>query len=114
MWEGVDLLLRTVVRTNLTDVRESSGRTAEAFGLVAYPNPFRDALFLRVAGENYRPAEIRVYDLLGREVPVALRASGRGLFWNGRDAEGRALPHGVYFLRLRDGRRVSVVRVLKY
>ncbi len=114
MWEGVDLLLRTVVRTNLTEVRESSGRSAESFGLIAYPNPFRDTLFLRVAGENYRPGEILVYDLLGREIPVVLRASGNGLFWNGRDAKSRPLPRGVYFLKLREGRRVSVVRVLKY
>jgi len=115
VWEGVDLLLRAVVRTNLTDVREDSREVCRSFSLVAYPNPFSGTLFLRVDGLEVGVDALEVYDLLGRRVTSVLpRTRGSVLIWSGKDARGRPVPSGVYILKARRGRDVAVARVLKY
>jgi len=69
------------------------------------PNPFRASA--RIAFELAREGdvELAVYDALGRRVRVLVsgrRAAGRHvLTWDGRDAAGRAVASGVYFVRMR-------------
>jgi len=49
----------------------------------------------------------RIFDPAGREVVVLVegdRVAGfRTVRWDGRDARGRSMPAGVYFLRLQAG-----------
>lgn len=70
------------------------------------PNPFRDRLQLSVPPTGAGPTW--VLDATGREV---MRLNGTE--WDGRDASGRSLPSGVYYLRAgsSDGPAVRVVRV---
>jgi len=72
--------------------------------LPSRPNPFRtDA---QLAFELARPGVVAldVFDVTGRLVrPIVrsrLAAARHRLTWDGRDADGRPLPGGVYFLRL--------------
>jgi flagellar hook assembly protein FlgD len=62
---------------------------------------------------------VAVYDALGRRVQVLVDertpAGRHTVQWNGRDASGRALASGLYFIRLRAGdqqhiRRLTLVR----
>jgi hypothetical protein len=68
------------------------------------PNPFRTALELRYALPSAGEVRLRVYDAAGRLVRSLVDGSrGAGAhsaFWDGRGADGQAVPGGVYLYRL--------------
>jgi flagellar hook assembly protein FlgD len=59
---------------------------------------------------------LTVHDLRGRRVATLAdeeRDAGRHqATWDGRDADGRGLPPGIYYLRLAAGGMVAARRVL--
>lgn len=72
------------------------------------PNPFRDACDVRFTLARPGRVDVRVYDLMGREVRSIARglwqeAGPASLRWDGRDADGRAAPAGVYFVNVQSG-----------
>ena len=78
----------------------------------ALPNPAPAGGLVRLALPSDVGDEAGVYDVSGRQVarlPLARTASGREAAWHTRDAEGRALPAGVYHVRARSGATVRVV-----
>ncbi len=88
----------------LTITHDRSG-LPDAFALEQnYPNPFNPATTIRFALPHAAVVRLVVYDLLGRE--VARLAEGRRepgyyqVVWNGRSAEGREVPTGIYIARL--------------
>lgn len=121
------LLLQNAVHwltgSDSTDVPEGDGPAARLL-LAPAPNPLdRTRSLLRVTFDLVRPGPVSlsVYDVVGREVRVLLAAvtlpAGRGqhVMWDGRDAGGRAVGAGAYWIRLEAGgettsRRVAVVR----
>ncbi len=103
-----------------TDVEESE--LPGEVQVTAYPNPFRDALTLRVRLRQAAAAEsvrAEVYDVLGRRVRVLTSdavgmATEHTLRWDGTDEGGAALASGTYLVSVITpaGRRsVPVVRV---
>ncbi len=82
------------------------------------PNPARSRTALHVETPATLPAEIGVFDAMGRSVrrlwSGPLPAGRRDIEWDLRDARGHAVARGVYFVRGRVGagtwaRRVVVV-----
>ncbi len=70
------------------------------------PNPWNDAVTIPVAGDSELPWRLRVYDLRGRllrDLSLQLPAAEGTLSWDGRDGGGRAVPSGVYLLRVEQG-----------
>jgi hypothetical protein len=82
---------------------ESSGGPTARFPLLAFPSPTRDATTLRFTLPSEAHVVFTVYDAAGRRVAGAgegtFPAGPSELIWNGRDAGGRLVPPGVYFLR---------------
>jgi|GEM_PF-6554356 len=77
-----------------------------------YPNPGAGNLTWPVAGISVG-ARVEVLDTAGRLVR-RLSPAGRGVvLWDGRGADGRRVPAGVYFLRLRDGDASAVRRIIR-
>jgi len=79
-----------------------------AGGPTVGPNPFREAVDLRFALAGGERVDATIHDLLGREVRVLARgarmeAGAQSLRWDGRDAAGRRVAAGVYFVRLAAG-----------
>lgn len=59
---------------------------------------------------------LELFDPSGRRIRNLGRFADPGehrLDWDGRDREGRPLPAGVYFLRLRNGARVESQRIMR-
>jgi hypothetical protein len=84
----------------------------------AAPNPFRAATDLRFALPAPARARLEVFDVAGRRVatPVAdelLPAGAHVVAWDGRDASGRRVASGVYFLRLTAGPETRTGKVLR-
>jgi len=81
----------------------------------AVPNPARARVALRmdVAREGWVRGDI--YDPSGRRVRTLLARCAAGpqaLSWDGRDDAGRALPGGMYLVRLRGAEEVQTGRFL--
>ncbi len=82
-----------------------------------FPNPFRERV--RVAWTMASPARVTagVYDTSGRLVARLAQgrfAAGRhSLTWDGRGADGRPVPAGVYFVRATTGGLVRAWRVVR-
>lgn len=70
-----------------------------------YPNPFNSQTIIRLSVPQKDFVELSVFDILGHKVNTLLKdftdAGTYQLRWNGRDEEGRELPSGLYFYRLK-------------
>jgi hypothetical protein len=104
-----------VIGTPTGTVDVGAGAPArDAFALRVAPNPARGATSIAWTGARGAVA-LEVLDARGRRVASANLAGDRWS-WEGRAADGRSLPAGVYFVRARDaaGRsastRISLVR----
>jgi hypothetical protein len=84
------------------------------------PNPFNPTTEVRFSLAREERATLAVYDVAGRRVRrlfegrVAPGTVQRAL-WDGRDAQGRPLPSGIYLLRLdspswRESRKMVLLR----
>jgi M6 family metalloprotease-like protein len=83
----------------------------------AKPNPFNPATSLRYfLPAAVHQAQLEVYDQRGRRVRVLssgpAAAGWHAADWEGRDDAGRAVPSGVYFVRLGTERRVTTQKLV--
>ena len=94
--------------------------TEATLSLALAPNPFVDRLQINYALAGYAAgARLCIYDAAGRmvaDLSAQLRADGQpaSIVWAGRDGSNRAVPDGVYFVRLDSGdRTVSSKAILQ-
>jgi hypothetical protein len=80
------------------------GIASPAFSLAACPNPVNPSTTIEFALPEAGPVRLAVYAANGRELArlldERLPAGPARVEWDGRDSSGRALPSGLYFLRL--------------
>jgi hypothetical protein len=70
-----------------------------------HPNPFNPRTTIRFGLAEAGPVDLRIFDILGREVAVLLDAAQlpageQRVVWNGRDGAGQRVSSGVYFYQL--------------
>ncbi|MFC1620079.1 FG-GAP-like repeat-containing protein [Candidatus Neomarinimicrobiota bacterium] len=69
-----------------------------------YPNPFNPSTTIRYDLPEAADVRLVIYDMLGREVVRLVRgrreAGHHQIIWNGRMADGREVPSGVYIVRM--------------
>lgn len=82
----------------------------------AFPNPFNPDTKIPFYLPSDMDIDLRVYDLLGRQVAVLANgprsAGDYTVVWDGKDADGRPVANGPYFIRLRVGKFSMGKRVL--
>jgi len=78
------------------------------------PNPGSGPVTIAYAAAGSAPVTFDVLDAAGRRVALLEHAAGgKGVVaWSGRDQTGRAIPGGLYFLRLAQGGRTIETRKL--
>lgn len=116
-YAGESMDLAFLIQSDV-DTRTPSGEVPGRFGLDQnVPNPFNPATKIRfeIPNEGAR-AILEIYDLAGRHVRTlvdGLVPAGENFaVWNGTDGEGREVPSGVYFYRLRAGERETTRKML--
>lgn len=81
------------------------------------PQPFGSSVTIRYDLSRAVEVDLAVYDIGGRRVAELVHGSRdvdrHRLSWNGRGADGRALPSGVYFLRMEAGGKVFTRRIVR-
>ena len=99
---------RISVTLDYDDLTAVEGPTpAGNLGLSVYPNPFNPKTSIRFLAPSAGPVSLEVLDLQGRLVRSFARSVDAAgpvtLSWDGRNADGGAMPSGVYFLRASAG-----------
>jgi hypothetical protein len=95
----------TDVTDNALAVEETPAGIPEAFVLHNnYPNPFNPSTTIVYGLPVQSKVTVKIYSVLGQEVRTLVNevqgASYQRLTWDGRDASGRAVSSGMYFLRV--------------
>ncbi len=90
-----------------------AARLESRIELAAYPNPTPANSTVRFVLPTELDVDLAVYDLGGRRVRTLMtgpqREGPHAADFDGRDAIGRALPNGRYFVRLNAGSRTRTV-----
>jgi hypothetical protein len=101
--------LRTAEATTGIDV--AAGVAGASLLLSPSPNPFARSTDIHYTLPQAGRVRLAAYDVAGRQVAVLSDGAQEGgrhaLRWDGRDADGHALPAGVYLLRLETAGRVT-------
>ena len=103
-----------VVRDTTTGIAEGPTPQAQTASMLASPNPFSAGVELSGSSEHGVPGEVYVFSRTGERVamlhPAATGAGRWRCAWDGRDALGRVVPAGVYFVRSAGLAPCSVVK----
>jgi len=97
---------------------EVAGTVDEVVVSRPHPNPARGSVSigLSIQGSGARDVRADVVDVQGRRVKAlmdaSLAAGTHRISWDRTDDVGRAVPHGIYFIRLRSGAFATTERVL--
>ncbi|MCP4547604.1 MAG: DUF362 domain-containing protein [bacterium] len=101
--ENIDFV--EVDAADMTDIVTSGLGANGAVLFAPYPNPSQGPSTLRFSVESDVHAEMLITDVRGRLVcKVAAGTYPQGMHrcvWDGKDTEGRTMPSGVYFARLK-------------
>ncbi|MCP4568474.1 MAG: T9SS type A sorting domain-containing protein, partial [FCB group bacterium] len=108
-WEKVDFIS--------LDAVAAAGSRPTTFELGQnFPNPFNPATTIPVELERSSRIDLQVYDILGRRqktvLSAILPAGSHDLIWDGSDDQGRDVPSGIYFYRLRTDQRQSTRKMI--
>ncbi len=81
-----------------------------------FPNPFNPSTRIRFDLPNSENVQLRVYDILGREVRTLVNERYDGgsymVTWDGKNDYGRQVATGVYIYQLRAGNFISTKKML--
>ena len=83
-----------------------------------YPNPFNPATTLqyRISARAPQRVTLKIYNLLGQEVATLVDGvvppGSHSVVWNATDANGKLLPTGIYFARIKVGQALQVRRMV--
>ncbi len=95
---------RALLLTPVSVTTDVEGAGLGRLALAVAPNPARGPIAVQVTLPETGPARVHVVDLAGRRIATLhedlVSAGSTTLTWEGRTADGRRLPPGVYLVRL--------------
>lgn len=99
-WEGLAVVTLPAV---VTEVAQATPRIG-SWGISVSPNPAANSVQLRLDMSRAAAGDISAFDSAGRLVrhiySGSLEAGARSWVWDGRDAAGRVVPAGLYWIRV--------------
>jgi len=126
IWTAHDWMIRATVlpqSIGISDMEVRSARGPKSVFRLRQnsPNPFEDMTAIRFdlgPGELALDPKVTIFDASGRlleqlDVTTDEKGGVEQVVWEGRDSEGRVLPSGIYFVRLKAGERTAVRKMVK-
>lgn len=105
-----------LIRFNIFDVNAVEEPAVFLPNSWAEPNPFRGAVRLHLDLPRASEVVVSALDLTGRRIATVdrgVRSEGtHRIYWDGRDARGRPVPSGVYWIRVVADRLITQHRVI--
>lgn len=102
--QGRYLLARVMGNGETTGTVDDSAVDVPVRGFRTYPNPFGDDLKVSITTQTPQNVAVSVYNIKGQLVRnwegFSAKAGLNELVWDGRDAQGRAVSAGLYFIRV--------------
>lgn len=100
--------------TGIDDAPASA--TPQEFRLLGnYPNPFNPETTIAFELAQSSPVRLEIYNVVGQRLVLLIdevrEAGSHRIVWNGRDAQGRQLPTGIYLLKLQAGTQTAIRRM---
>lgn len=87
-----------------------------ALSMTTHPNPFRESCTIKLSGYKVGSARLSVYNVRGQKVRTLLNdylPDGKhSLTWDTHDDRGSLCPNGVYYLRLEQGGKAVVTKIV--
>ena len=81
--------------------------------LRAFPNPFNSTVAFDLKGQIHTSAELRIFDLCGRQVAELPLAVGQNrVFWDAHDGAGQEVAAGAYFVSLKGENERTAKKIL--
>ena len=81
-----------------------------------YPNPFNPETMIKFSINQFGSVTLKIYNLMGQEIITildkTLNPGEYSVLWNGRDAQNQQVCSGLYFVRLKNGEREHVIKML--
>jgi hypothetical protein len=91
-------------------------KLAEANTLKAYPNPFHSNTILEFETPVSGITTIKIFSATGQLINEAKLNTSQGYnswLWNGDDANGMALPQGMYVIQLHTANQINTLKLIK-
>lgn len=86
----------------------------DMFELQVYPNPIRNRTTISLQNLHKPEVEIQIFDILGRVVREFKANSNNTnsiqINWDGMDYNGSPTSNGTYFVRVRAGKEIQVIK----
>jgi hypothetical protein len=117
-WDAVEIAWSVQCLSSKSGQLASEERKVSIkFAASAFPNPFNPGVMLQYNLPQSQQVSLALYDVRGRQVWVLLNRSFKGQgshceFWNGKDAYGKAMPSGIYLVKITAGKKVLCTKVL--
>lgn len=86
---------------------------ALALDISLWPMPFRENVNIRIDSKDLQQTSLEVYNLKGQLICKPYTMGNNQITWDGKDAQGRDLPNGVYFLKAISGKDVATKKMIK-
>jgi len=79
------------------------------------PNPFQDLANLSFSGGSKDILKVNIYNLKGQLINTMATSDpgSKELVWNGRDADGKPVANGIYFLAWQQGMQRGTSKLLR-
>jgi hypothetical protein len=116
---GNDTLRDTTISCENPGVNENRDVESDAKSVfvVCNPNPFAKSVAVNWSAGLHTQAVLQVYDVTGRFVRTLAQSSVPGqqplIVWDGKDAAGREMESGIYFICVRTNTEMRYAKVVK-
>lgn len=81
--------------------------------LSLWPMPFNEMLNIHIESKEPQGVSLEVYNLKGQLIDKPSTMGQNRITWDGKDARGKELPNGVYFLRAVSGKNAVIKKMIK-
>mgnify|MGYP001282631286 CR=1 FL=1 len=112
MPEGVSFV-GAIARQLGSPTSVSDPTTPAVTSISCYPNPFGEA-GTTIKTKNSSVSRVEIYNIKGQKIrELNVEAKSQEIHWDGRNYNNQECPAGLYFMRVTEGNKLTIIRAVK-